>query len=214
MGPRPFGRGNSVRGSVPVVSVSLQWGRGLSAAETGHAICADTKVYIASMGPRPFGRGNSGSQTRCSNIRLLQWGRGLSAAETRRLRVPVGLKAPASMGARGLSAAETCSAGRDRSALCSFNGAAAFRPRKQQATSTDPYNETANTATAAKHDKPEESQHCIYTNDRCHVDIRRMMQNLKLQHEPLVKPNFDACVMRVHLRLSDCIASLCFFQYK
>ena len=169
--------------------ILLQWGRGLSAAETP-GVKQDAQTSGCFNGAAAFRPRKPGGFASRWALRLqLQWGSGLSAAET-------------------------CSAGRDRSALCSFNGAAAFRPRKQQATSTDPYNETANTATAAKHDKPEESQHCIYTNDRCHVDIRRMMQNLKLQHEPLVKPNFDACVMRVHLRLSDCIASLCFFQYK
>ena len=58
MGPRPFSRGNSPIGQALIaLLLSLQWGRGLSAAEMTR--------------PTPIGRDGE----------RLQWGRGLSAAE-------------------------------------------------------------------------------------------------------------------------------------
>ena len=84
MGPRAFTRGN-VSGSPHRVHLggSLQWGRGLSPAETTPSPMRATAACAASMGPRAFTRGNlPGVFLSISFNVVLQWGRGLSPAET------------------------------------------------------------------------------------------------------------------------------------
>ena len=81
MGPRPFGRGDCCCECSPWAEFELQWGRGLSAAETG-PMYRRYFVCRASMGPRPFGRGDIRAKYDAAQTTKLQWGRGLSAAET------------------------------------------------------------------------------------------------------------------------------------
>ena len=157
MGPRPFSRGNTAMGpgGVPdrsrfngaaafqprklgicptcgCVKTVLQWGRGLSAAETPQAARGPMKgepasmgprpfsrgndflalrthhADIASMGPRPFSRGNFSSWNCGSRMRSeLQWGRGLSAAETSPNMLNTRKAGVWLQWGRGLSAAET-----------------------------------------------------------------------------------------------------------
>jgi len=81
MGPRPFGRGDAVPPPPPACARSLQWGRGLSAAETcgpaGQSARPARFNGAAAFRPRRrLSRSQSGP------CRRLQWGRGLSAAET------------------------------------------------------------------------------------------------------------------------------------
>ncbi len=107
MGPRRFSRGNNVclvyRSGF---HFSLQWGRGVSAAEMRIGASIRPPRHWASMGPRRFSRGNhSKAWIRCclrtrfngaaafqprksvqsalkNQLKLvLQWGRGVSAAE-------------------------------------------------------------------------------------------------------------------------------------
>ena len=108
MGPRPFSRGNREAFYLWVAWLKvLQWGRDLSAAETGEAACPATSPNGASMGPRPFSRGNTGRVEDAGGIQTrLQWGRDLSAAETTRVSGVLGMKAMLQWG-RDLSAAET-----------------------------------------------------------------------------------------------------------
>ena len=64
----------------------LQWGRGLMAAETRRVLVDAPDVGVASMGPRLDGRGDAdklGLNWLEAGGRL-QWGRGLMAAETPR----------------------------------------------------------------------------------------------------------------------------------
>ena len=154
MGPRPFGRGEiqgrtgrsersrfngaatfRPRRGVPARAarpngVPLQWGRDLSAAESGviqdvgarpggasmgprpfgrgecTAGARGHAVAGASMGPRPFGRGEPKYLSAINRAAALQWGRDLSAAES--LEISAGF-CPYRLG---------------------FNGAATFRPRR------------------------------------------------------------------------------------
>ena len=130
----------------------LQWGRGLSAAETADRSQQDSDG-TASMGPRPFGRGDVWYTYLCSPVGRLQWGRGLSAAETcrdaRLEQPPLASMGPRPFGrgdemslaascmsprlqwGRGLSAAETLSVPIEGRSCAGFNGAAAFRPRRR-----------------------------------------------------------------------------------
>ena len=62
MGPRAFTRGNLAAGACDYARIMrLQWGRGLSPAETrGLKGGKDSALVPASMGPRAFTRGNGG----------------------------------------------------------------------------------------------------------------------------------------------------------
>ena len=153
MGPRPFGRGNMPVLTAARSQYTLQWGRGLSAAETwfkkapmlgywwlqwGRGLSAAETVdgghhsggeRHASMGPRPFGHGNLPSRNTCLSVMALQWGRGLSATETMPSR-PGRTSTPCFNGAAAFRPRKP-NGGRNicRPDIC-FNGAAAFRPRK------------------------------------------------------------------------------------
>src|SRR5438128_50186 len=108
MGPRSLNRGNTLWPSQEAKAKELlQWGRGLSTAETcphgprgtieghrfnGAAVSQPRKPSgrmvrrsgnRASMGPRSLNRGNCAVTCRReANTIALQWGRGLSTAET------------------------------------------------------------------------------------------------------------------------------------
>src|SRR5258708_6485165 len=59
MGPRSFNRGNvNWFTDVWKGAQTLQWGRGLSTAETPLLTTAAPSCVLASMGPRSFNRGN------------------------------------------------------------------------------------------------------------------------------------------------------------
>ena len=107
MGPRMFIRGNGFSASFNASSVSLQWGRGCSSAET--AACV-TDLTVQNQ---------------------LQWGRGCSSAETRVVSRSSGDRQVASMGPRMFIRGNTV--GRQSLAryLPSFNGAADVHPRKR-----------------------------------------------------------------------------------
>ena len=132
MGPRPFSRGNwkacasraddspqlqwgrglsaaetAVSGNSSLITTTLQWGRGLSAAETSNNRVQDRLcVHRASMGPRPFSRGNhdrivGGTRQNLASMGPRPFSRGNKSA-TIRLTLPKRLQWN-----RGLSAAET-----------------------------------------------------------------------------------------------------------
>ena len=109
MGPRSFNRGNALTSiRFPIRVLPLQWGRGLSTAETSVGSSVVHPTPAASMGPRSFNRGNPCPQwksqclfngasmgprsfnrgnldfdhERAAKDFPLQWGRGLSTAET------------------------------------------------------------------------------------------------------------------------------------
>ena len=110
MGPRLFSRGNTLEDAL-VGFVHNAASMGPRLFSRGN-ICANNPGLIvarASMGPRLFSRGNASllSAHRRRDA-LLQWGRGFSAAET---------------------PPQTPKFGRPTT---SFNGAAAFQPRKQE----------------------------------------------------------------------------------
>jgi len=135
--------------------LKLQWGRGFSAAEILHRIILRRCYIIASMGPRLFSRGNPATKLRIPTQKLASMGpRLFSRGNLQRKRMHQWLK-DASMGprlfsrgnpekhkalcafraelqwGRGFSAAEI----RRSIRRCvrfgpSFNGAAAFQPRK------------------------------------------------------------------------------------
>ena len=87
----------------------LQWGRRVSAAESGVLISSLHSVCLASMGPPRFSGGKSRFACRWkAPKRLLQWGRRVSAAERSLIR---------------------CTTTRS---CAGFNGAAAFQRRKAQ----------------------------------------------------------------------------------
>ena len=84
-----WGRGFSAaetrarRGTRASAATRLQWGRGFSAAETIEAHRVEIRDRPASMGPRLFSRGNLQARANLVFSKLqLQWGRGFSAAET------------------------------------------------------------------------------------------------------------------------------------
>ena len=154
MGPRPFGRGDLNSPANQQQRYRLQWGRGLSAAETSARRDgrATRKCFngAAAFRPRRLGRrtqsptrnpGFNGAaafrprrRTNKRSVRAaetLQWGRGLSAAETNRPCSPS--RVVVLQWGRGLSAAETPSTKRPCARRGSFNGAAAFRPRRRLA---------------------------------------------------------------------------------
>ena len=114
MGPRPFGRGRPEAcrqrsGRRDASMGPRPFGRGRRLHEVGQV-----DREFASMGPRPFGRGRFFVLIVGGTAReKLQWGRDLSAAEG----------APYSA---------------EAAALCSFNEAATFRPRKVLAASQKP----------------------------------------------------------------------------
>ena len=139
-----WGRGFSAAESPPSRSPSnlatlLQWGRGFSAAESGEAcrrLVHEARASMgprlfsrgkgvpghgnrhqayASMGPRLFSRGKRSMPRRRDRQVRLQWGRGFSAAESSSLR------------------------SRGDTERASFNGAAAFQPRKGMEYSALPY---------------------------------------------------------------------------
>ncbi len=108
MGPRLFSRGNAI-GSEDIGrrSAGLQWGRGFSAAEI-------IRCTPSSSLPR-----------------WLQWGRGFSAAEIAEIDAETVRKKGASMGPRLFSRGNRPSGTLHCAASTpSFNGAAAFQPRK------------------------------------------------------------------------------------
>ena len=85
----------------------LQWGRGLSTAETPSGAWRAILAAAASMGPRSFNRGNRATSLRRLTLRwVLQWGRGLSTAETPSRRHGSATPQTLQWG-RGLSTAET-----------------------------------------------------------------------------------------------------------
>ena len=129
MGPRPFGRGRSIRRSGGGRGRGLQWGRDLSVAEGGAGNAA--RGYLAVL---QWGRDLSVAEGRMAryiprHTGRLQWGRDLSVAEGRRRPPEPAAKNPLQWG-RDLSVAEGphCSARRGRQH--GFNGAATFRSRK------------------------------------------------------------------------------------
>ena len=106
MGPRPFSRGKDAIGrAIAAASLTLQWGRDLSAAERPCRPSGPAAHTVASMGPRPFSRGKVARECHRRRGDLLQWGRDLSAAE--------------SVAGDGETARRS-----------GFNGAATFQPRK------------------------------------------------------------------------------------
>ena len=107
MGPRLFSRGEATWYRDSFFSVSaLQWGRGFSAAESSIIV------------------NDKGLQN------LLQWGRGFSAAERRHRNAAGELGKTASMGPRLFSRGEDDTPAWSRPGEASFNGAAAFQPRR------------------------------------------------------------------------------------
>ena len=101
--------------ALPGERATLQWGRGLSAAEMRGRAGEPGRSRAASMGPRPFSRGNYQDEyERRNKVCQLQWGRGLSAAE---IAIPTTLS---------------------RGVLSGFNGAAAFQPRKSEPPEPEP----------------------------------------------------------------------------
>ena len=155
MGPRPFGRGRMVKHMTGILAVDvLQWGRDLSAAEgrrgdvrwsyqqgfNGAATFRPRKARNPrGRRPRPirlqWGRDLSAAEGvpqvagRLDVRRKLQWGRDLSAAEG----FPGGGGRPVHVRlqwGRDLSAAEGTADMSDAPDVKCFNGAATFRPRK------------------------------------------------------------------------------------
>jgi len=151
MGPRPFGRGDRAP-SRPAVGLEcfngaaafrprrrdcwwhyrqyyvLQWGRGLSAAETS----PPTKP----SGPTPSFNGAAAFRPRRPGLPLnqagaetLQWGRGLSAAETTE-QSPHSDTAQRFNGAAAFRPRRREAIGKGAQIVLRFNGAAAFRPRR------------------------------------------------------------------------------------
>ena len=134
---------------------ALQWGRGFSAAEslylTRRCLCdfsasmgprlfsrgelrAHKEQYggaDASMGPRLFSRGEAYAQwEHLVPGGMLQWGRGFSAAESHPCGGALYKKCEASMGPRLFSRGESAIHWPRCTAWTSFNGAAAFQPRR------------------------------------------------------------------------------------
>ncbi len=62
----------------------LQWGRGLTSAESTRSAAASTASDVASMGPRTYirGKARAGPEEDVGKM-ALQWGRGLTSAESR-----------------------------------------------------------------------------------------------------------------------------------
>ena len=108
----------------------LQWGRGLSATETcADALAAPGEVCF-NEGPRPFGRGNLIAYHDLQTVGQASMGpRPFGRGNNVPPAIPGG-GCRSSMGARGLSAAETCCRLSTRAGRTLFNGAAAFRPWK------------------------------------------------------------------------------------
>ena len=83
------------------------------------------------MGPRRFSRGNGRSRRgRVGRAVWLQWGRGVSAAEIPGRNADFHRVRRASMGPRRFSRGNLRNFPFSASQICSFNGAAAFQPRK------------------------------------------------------------------------------------
>ena len=107
MGPRFFNRGNQLATSSTLDGNGLQWGRGFSTAEIAVIDSGPRGQAPASMGPRFFNRGN-----------------GSTATVARPSRVP------ASMGPRLFNRGNSLDDLHGSGSTKSFNGAAAFQPRK------------------------------------------------------------------------------------
>ncbi len=107
MGPQRFSCGNPGRGSSERSTGRLQWGRSVSAAETGAEI-------LSRLTRDP-----------------LQWGRSVSAAETGAQPAVSPTRALASMGPQRFSCGNRRSASDGACGAQRFNGAAAFQLRKQ-----------------------------------------------------------------------------------
>ena len=131
---RQWGRGQTAAesghpGLCAGLVLGRQWGRGQTAAERGAAQEDPDCRQGASMGPRPDGRGKHLANERPPHVRWRQWGRGQTAAESvagPRPRVrPVASMGPRPDG-RGKSARPKDPLRRCRG----VNGAAARRPRK------------------------------------------------------------------------------------
>src|SRR2546425_321793 len=84
MGPSPLSDGDFAFTSRFVWMRWLQWGRRLSATETGNDEGRDQAAPAASMGPSPLSDGDSELLALVNPIAALQWGRRLSATETAR----------------------------------------------------------------------------------------------------------------------------------
>ncbi len=79
----------------------LQWGRGIAAAESWEHITQHSDQITASMGPRHCCRGiDSVLHSRLRHPALLQWGRGIAAAESITAALPFRHIQLASMGPR------------------------------------------------------------------------------------------------------------------
>ena len=132
MGPRHFSRGISCCMLSVGSLVSLQWGRGISAAESG-----GPPNGPAVSPTLQWGRGISAAESSPTPIasmkcRVLQWGRGISAAESGEDANLRAENRPLQWG-RGISAAESqCLCNRWPKILKCFNGAAAFQPRNPE----------------------------------------------------------------------------------
>ncbi len=132
MGPRLFSRGNPVhRLQRPRGQLRLQWGRGFSAAEIRSTATSSTVASTRFNGAAAFQpRKWLGRPTREPARRKLQWGRGFSAAEIFSTHPEPARKSRASMGPRLFSRGNYNGAVPRACQNCSFNGAAAFQPRK------------------------------------------------------------------------------------
>ena len=109
---------------------SLQWGRGLAAAEM-----AVDSYTLATISELQWGRGLAAAEMTHSSVitcsgRSLQWGRGLAAAEMIVAGESASSPTIASMGPRPCGRGNVGSRGWPSNCVLSFNGAAALRPRK------------------------------------------------------------------------------------
>ena len=139
----------------PPEPLPLQWGRGLTTAESDTRCALANQPVSPSMGPRSYDRGEAPTAGRARRgvspfngaavlrprrapprwlreaiAEFLQWGRGLTTAESRRACAARTETRPPSMGPRSYDRGESTQGDSMPSRLPSFNGAAVLRPRR------------------------------------------------------------------------------------
>ena len=131
MGPRLFSRGRLRGRHGPHHDrLTLQWGRGSSAAEGSFVILLESPENVLQ-----WGRGSSAAEGKklvsyVAGSAPLQWGRGSSAAEGRGPADHLQGRHPASMGPRLFSRGRAAVVSTPEVVVTSFNGAADLQPRK------------------------------------------------------------------------------------